>query len=54
MKKILVTTDFSDKSKAGLLFAIQLAKQNKYVLTFFHAYRRGVYRSLKCHTSIIE
>jgi len=38
MKKILVTTDFSDKSKAGLLFAIQLAKQNKYVLTFFHAY----------------
>ena len=38
MKKILVTTDFSDRSKAGLLFAIQLAAQNKYALTFFHAY----------------
>ena len=38
MKKILVTTDFSDKSKAGLLFAIQLAAQNKYDLTFFHVY----------------
>lgn len=38
MKKILVTTDFSDKSKAGLLFAIQLATQNKFTLTFFHAY----------------
>ncbi|MBC7510752.1 MAG: universal stress protein [Ferruginibacter sp.] len=38
MKKILVTTDFSDKSKAGLFFAIQLASQSKYALTFFHAY----------------
>lgn len=38
MKKILVTTDFSDKSKAGLLFAIQLAAQYKFDLTFFHAY----------------
>jgi len=38
MKKILVTTDFSDKSKAGLLFAIQLATQNKYKLTFFYAH----------------
>lgn len=38
MKKILVTTDFSDKSKAGLLFAIQLADQNEFDLTFFHAY----------------
>ena len=38
MKKILVTTDFSDKSKAGLLFAIQLATQNKFDLTFFHVY----------------
>lgn len=38
MQKILVTTDFSDKSKAGLLFAIQLASQNKFDLTFFYAY----------------
>jgi nucleotide-binding universal stress UspA family protein len=38
MKKILVTTDFSDNSKAGLHFAIQLASQNNYELTFFHTY----------------
>ena len=38
MKKILVTTDFSNKSKAGLFFAIQLASQNKCSLTFFHAF----------------
>lgn len=38
MKKILVTTDFSQKSKAGLRFAIQLASQNNHALTFFHSY----------------
>ncbi|GLU51694.1 universal stress protein [Dyadobacter frigoris] len=38
MKKILVTTDFSAGSKAGLRFAIQLASQSKFVLTFFHSY----------------
>ena len=38
MKKILVTTDFSNNSKAGLLYAIQLASQNKFELTFFHVY----------------
>lgn len=38
MKKILVTTDFSDKSKAGLLFAIQLASQQKCKLTFFYVH----------------
>jgi nucleotide-binding universal stress UspA family protein len=38
MEKILVTTDFSSNSKAGLRFAIQLASQNKYELTFFHSY----------------
>ena len=36
MTKILVTTDFSINSKAGLFFAIQLASQNKFELTFFH------------------
>ena len=36
VKKILVTTDFSKNSKAGLLFAIQLSSQNKYDLVFFH------------------
>ena len=38
MRKILVTTDFSANSKAGLRFAIQLASQDKYELTFFHSY----------------
>ena len=38
MKKILVTTDLSNKSKAGLLFAIQLASQTKFELTFLHVY----------------
>jgi nucleotide-binding universal stress UspA family protein len=38
MKKILATTDFSDNSIAGLHFAIQLASQNNYELTFFHTY----------------
>ena len=36
--KILVTTDFSANSKAGLRFAIQLASQHKVELTFFHSY----------------
>jgi nucleotide-binding universal stress UspA family protein len=38
MKKILVTTDFSAGSKAGLRFAIQLASQSNFALTFFHSY----------------
>ena len=38
MEKILVTTDFSANSKAGLRFAIQLASQYKFGLTFFHSY----------------
>ncbi len=38
MKKILVTTDLSANSKAGIRFAIQLASQNNYQLTFFHVY----------------
>ena len=38
MKKILVTTDFSDHSKAGLQFAAQLASQNKYALTFINVH----------------
>jgi nucleotide-binding universal stress UspA family protein len=38
MEKILVTTDFSANSKAGLRFAIQLASQYKFELTFFHSY----------------
>lgn len=37
-KKILVTTDFSEESKAGLRFAIQLSTQYKYDLTFFNSY----------------
>ena len=38
MEKILVTTDFSTNSKAGMRFAIQLAAQQKFELTFFHSY----------------
>lgn len=38
MNKILVTTDLSSNSKSGLMFAIQLALQNSYELTFFHSY----------------
>lgn len=38
MENILVTTDFSSNSKAGLRFAIQLASQHKFGLTFFHSY----------------
>lgn len=38
MDKILVTTDFSTSSKAGMRFAIQLSTQGKYELTFFHSY----------------
>jgi nucleotide-binding universal stress UspA family protein len=37
MNKILVTTDFSDNSKAALRFAIQLASQHPFHLTFFHS-----------------
>ena len=38
MLKILVTTDFSSNSKAGIRFAIQLAMQQPCELTFFHSY----------------
>lgn len=38
MEKILVTTDFSDASKAGIRFAIQLASQHRFDITFFHSY----------------
>lgn len=38
MKKILVTTDFSASSRAALYFAVQLASQTGYSLTFFHSF----------------
>ena len=38
MKKILVPTDFSKNSKTAVRFAIQLAQQQKFELTFFHSY----------------
>lgn len=34
--KIIVPTDFSANSKAGIRFAIQLASQNKSTLVFYH------------------
>lgn len=46
MAKILVPTDFSTNSKAGLRFAIQLATQQEYELTFFHSYYTTNLRSL--------
>lgn len=36
MKKILVTTDFSNNSKAGIRFAIQLASQSPCELIFYY------------------
>jgi len=39
MKRLLVTTDFSTYSKAAIRFAIQLASQGEYSLTFFHSYQ---------------
>lgn len=38
MKKILVTTDFSVNSKAGIRYAIQLAEQGNFKLRFVHVY----------------
>lgn len=38
MRKVLVSTDFSEYSKAGLFFAIQLASQAACELTFFHTF----------------
>jgi nucleotide-binding universal stress UspA family protein len=35
-KKIIVPTDFSANSKAGIRFAIQLASQDKSTLVFYH------------------
>lgn len=52
MKKILVTTDFSPNSKAGLRFAIQLASQGDYDLTFFHSYH--IVRSSGSENQIFE
>jgi nucleotide-binding universal stress UspA family protein len=37
MKKLLVTTDFSINSKAGMRFAFQLAKQSGCEITFLHS-----------------
>jgi nucleotide-binding universal stress UspA family protein len=37
MKKILVTTDFSANSKAGIRFAVQMSEQENCELTFFHS-----------------
>ena len=39
MNKILVTTDLSPYSTAGIRFAITLARQTKSRLTFFHVYK---------------
>jgi nucleotide-binding universal stress UspA family protein len=38
MLKVLATSDFSTNSKAGIRFAIQLAKQQECEITFFHSF----------------
>lgn len=52
MKKILVTTDFSDKSKAALIFAIQLASQAEFKLVFFNVC--NIISPLTCTTTQIN
>ena len=47
MKKILVTTDFSASSKAGLRFAIQLAEQTQAELVFFHCFQALIPTTIK-------
>lgn len=37
MEKLLVTTDFSTNSKAGIRFALQLQSQSNCSLVFYHA-----------------
>lgn len=49
MKKILVTTDFSTNSKAGIRFAIQLASQTKCELIFYN-----VLETLKSNAWIVN
>lgn len=49
MERILVTTDLSDNSLAGLRFAIQLATQRKLELIFFHA--NDLWNNTTIHTS---
>lgn len=49
MKKILVTTDFSTNSKAGIRFAIQLASQTKCELIFYN-----VIETLKSNAWIVN
>lgn len=39
MKKLLVTTDYSDNSKAGIRFAIQMQIQSGCELVFFHTFQ---------------
>ncbi len=39
MEKIVVTTDFSENSKAGIRYAIQLASSRKAALTFLHIHQ---------------
>jgi nucleotide-binding universal stress UspA family protein len=39
MARILVTTDLSNSSKAGLRFALQLASQQEMELIFFHCFQ---------------
>lgn len=39
MERILVTTDFSSKSRAGMRFAIQLAQKAKIELVFLHIHQ---------------
>lgn len=53
MTRILVTTDFSDNSIAGVRFAIQLAHQSGVELIFLHVpeiWKSDIYRNHTVHT----
>jgi len=52
MQKILVTTDFSNNSKRGLRFAMQLASQKDFELVFFHCFQAMIPTSI--HRERIE
>lgn len=57
MKKILVTTDFSTNSKAGIRFAIQLASQTNSELVFYNVIKilkPSVWKQIKWENHVEE
>jgi nucleotide-binding universal stress UspA family protein len=54
MRKILVPTDFSDASKAGMRFAVQLAGQINVEPVFFHCFQALVPTTIHRETVLAE